>query len=163
MTLYELTEQYKFIESQCYDADVDEQAFKDTLEGLGGEIEEKADGYAKIMVGMNSTIAGANKEIARLNALVKALENRKDGMKNNLESCMRETGKTKFKTALFSFNIRKNGGVQPLVIDEPEKIPEKYLIPQPAVPDNSAIRKLLAEQEVEWAHLAPRGESLVIK
>lgn len=78
MTLYELTEQYKFIESQCYDADVDEQAFKDTLEGLGGEIEEKADGYAKIMVGMNSTIAGANKEIARLNALVKALENRKN-------------------------------------------------------------------------------------
>ena len=77
---------------------------------------------------------------------------------------MREIGKTKFKTALFSFNIQKNGGLQPLVIDgHLEDIPGKFLIPQPAVPNNEAIRKLLEEREVDWAHLEPRGESLRIR
>lgn len=44
-----------------------------------------------------------------------------------------------------------------------EDIPGKFLIPQPAVPNNEAIRKLLEEREVDWAHLEPRGESLRIR
>ena len=77
---------------------------------------------------------------------------------------MRQIGKTKFKTALFSFNIQKNGGVEPLVIDGAiDDIPGRYLIPQPPIPDNEAIRALLAEKQVEWAHLEPRGESLRIR
>ena len=85
-------------------------------------------------------------------------------MKDTLEANMRAVGKTKFKTALFSFNIQKNGGLQPLVIDGLiDDIPGKFLIPQPPVPNNEAIRKLLAEKQVDWAHLDPRGESLRIR
>ena len=77
---------------------------------------------------------------------------------------MREMGKTKFKTALFSFNIQKNGGLEPLVITGTlDDIPGKYLIPQPPKPDGDKIRALLAEKQVDWAHLEPRGESLRIR
>lgn len=164
MRLYELTEQYKALEDMAYDPEVDEQVLKDTMEGLWGEIEEKADGYAKIISGMKYDIEALKAEEERLNARRKALESRVKCLKDNLEFNMREMGKTKFKTDLFSFNIQKNGGLQPLVIDGClDDIPGRFLIPQPPVPNNEAIRSLLAEKQVEWAHLEPRGESLRIR
>ncbi len=164
MRLYELTEQFLALQELAYDPEVDEQTFQDTMEGLWGEIEDKADGYAKIIMGMKADIEALRAEEGRLAARRKALENRQQALKNNLEANMREMGKTKFKTALFSFNIQKNGGLQPLVIDGLlEDIPGRFLIPQPPVPNNEAIRTLLENKAVEWAHLEPRGESLRIR
>lgn len=164
MRLYELTEQYKALEDLSYDPEVDEQVYRDTMEGLWGEIEEKADGYAKIIAGMRYDIEALKAEEERINARRKALEQRSKWLKDNLEANMREIGKLKFKTELFSFNIQKNGGLQPLVIDGVlDDIPGRFLIPQPPVPNNEAIRSLLAEKQVDWAHLEPRGESLRIR
>ncbi len=164
MNLYELTEQYLALQEMAYDPEVDEQVFQDTMEGLWGEIEDKADGYAKIILGMKADIEALRAEEMRLAARRKGLETRSSQLKDNLEANMREMGKMKFKTALFSFNIQKNGGLQPLVIDGLiEDIPGRFLIPQPPVPNNEAIRSLLAEKQVEWAHLEPRGESLRIR
>ena len=164
MNLYELTEQYLALQEMAYDPEVDEQVFQDTMEGLWGEIEDKADGYAKIILGMKADIEALRAEEMRLAARRKGLETRSSQLKDNLEATMRDMGKMKFKTALFSFNIQKNGGLQPLVIDGLiEDIPGRFLIPQPPVPNNEAIRSLLAEKQVEWAHLEPRGESLRIR
>ena len=164
MRLYELTEQYEALQEMMYDPEVDEQTLRDTMEGLWGEIEEKADGYAKILAGMKADIDTLREEENRLAARKKRLEERSRWLKDNLEANMKAIGKTKFKTALFSFNIQKNGGLQPLVIDGLiDDIPGKYLIPQPPVPNNEAIRALLEEKQVEWAHLEPRGESLRIR
>ena len=77
---------------------------------------------------------------------------------------MRYTGKMMFKTELFSFNIQKNGGLEPLVITgELEAITGTYLLNQPQIPDNMKLRKLLEEQPDERAHQEPRGESLRIR
>lgn len=163
-TLYELTEQFQALQDMAYDPEVDEQTLKDTMEGLWGEIEDKADGYAKIIFGINADIEKLQEEERRLKARRQSLENRAKWLKDNLESNMREMGKTKFKTALFSFNIQKNGGLEPLVITGLiDDIPGKYLIPQPPKPDSEKIRALLAEKQVDWAHLEPRGESLRIR
>ena len=163
-SLYELTEQYQILQDMSYDPEVDEQALRDTMEGLWGEIEEKADGYARIITGMEADIEALRNEEARLYTRRKRLEERKKWLKDNLEANMRGIGKTKFKTALFSFNIQKNGGLQPLIIDGAiDDIPGRFLIPQDPVPNNEAIRSLLAEKQVDWAHLEPRGESLRIR
>ena len=71
------------------------------------------------------------------------------------------TGKTKFATNLFTFNIAKNGGKQPLTIDG--DVPEEYqkIIKEN---DNEKIRAdLESGKELPFAHLEPRGESLRIK
>lgn len=164
MKLYELREQYQLLQDMMYDPEVDEQTLRDTIEGVWGEIEEKADGYAKIIRGMQADVEALKEEENRLSARRKALEARSKLLKDILEWNMREMGKTKFKTALFSFSIQKNGGLEPLVIDGLiDDIPGKYLIPQEPVPNRDAIRKLLAEKQVDWAHLEPRGESLRIR
>lgn len=163
-SLYELTESYQILMDMVYDPEVDEQTVRDTMEGLWGEIEDKADGYAKILMGMKADMETLKEEELRLNARRKALEARSQWLKDNLEANMRAIGKTKFKTALFSFNIQKNGGLQPLVIDGLiDDIPGRFLIQQAPIPNNDAIRKLLEEKQVDWAHLEPRGESLRIR
>ena len=74
---------------------------------------------------------------------------------------MRETGKVDFKTSLFSFKIQKNGGLQPLWIDDDySNIPQKYLKVEP---DNTKIRQALEKTDLPFAHLEPRGESLRIR
>jgi hypothetical protein len=162
--LYELSERYRALQEMVYDPEIDEETLKDTMEGLWGEIEEKADGYARIIFGMKADIEVLKKEEERLRLRRKSLENRSELLRGNLEANMRYIERTKFKTALFSFNIQKNGGLQPLVIDGSiEDIPGKYLIAQDPIPDNKAIRELLKDRPVEWAHLEPQGESLRIR
>ena len=112
---------------------------------------------------MKSSIEMLKAEEERLKARRKRLEAREDLLKTQLEENMRFIGKTSFKTALFSFNIQSNGGLQPLEIGMISDIPMRFLIQQDPVPDNKKIREYLKEHEVEWARLLPRGESLRIR
>lgn len=162
-SLYELTEQYEGIRMMLYDGDVEDQVIYDTLESIDAEIEEKADNYAKILREMKLNIETLKEEEARLNVRRKRLEARADLLKNRLEENMRFIGKTSFKTALFSFNIQANGGLQPLETGMVSDIPMRFLIQPDPVPDNKKIREYLKEHEVEWARLLPRGESLRIR
>jgi hypothetical protein len=78
---------------------------------------------------------------------------------------MRVTGKTKFKTELFSFNIAKNGGLAPLKIDIPiEEIPAEYFKERTEKDLNGKyIRECLDNGSIDFAHYEERGESLRIK
>ena len=49
MRLYELTGQFLELLDMLEDEEVDEQVIMDTLESVEYEIEDKADGYAKII------------------------------------------------------------------------------------------------------------------
>jgi hypothetical protein len=148
-----------------YDEEIDEQTILDTLESIEGEFEDKADNYAKLYKSMKADVEAIKKEEERLSARRISLENRTKHLKDTLEANMKQIGKTKFKTTLFSFNIQKNGGIQPLKLDvtNVNDLPAEYLIQQDPLPDNEKIRELLACQQVAWAHLEPRGESLRIR
>ncbi len=164
MRLYEIAEEYAALLDMFDDEEVDEQTLRDTLEAINMEFEDKADNYAKIIQILTASAAVLKAEEERLYARRKRLENRSLWLKKELEANMRFVGKTKFRTDLFSFNIQKNGGLAPLVIDGAiDDIPGRFLIPQPPIVNNDAVRKLLDEKQVEWAHLEPRGESLRIR
>ncbi|HIR13217.1 MAG TPA: siphovirus Gp157 family protein [Candidatus Choladousia intestinavium] len=163
-SLYELTEAYDTVLEMLYDPEVDEQAVIDTLDGIEGEIEDKADNYARLIRELQADADKLKEEEQRMAARRRSLESRADRLKRNLQANLEFIGKTKFKTALFTFSISPNGGLQPLTITENlGEIPGKYLIPQPPVPDKDKIRELLKSKEVEWAHLEPRGKSLRIR
>lgn len=163
VNLYELAEQYDEIRRMIYDEDVEDQVIYDTLESLDGEFEEEADNSAKLIRELKLAAELIRTEEERLYARRKRMDAMINLLKSRLEENMRFIGKTSFKTALFSFNIQANGGLQPLEIGMISDIPMRFLIQQDPVPDNKKIREYLKEHEVEWARLLPRGESLRIR
>lgn len=162
MTLYELTQEYANLLAMAEDEDLDEQTLADTFEGLEGEIEDKADGYAKVIAELKMQGEGLQKEIDRLTKMKKSLEGNIERMKKTLEFAMIATGKKKFKTPLFSFWIQKNTPSLKLdVVDE--AVPAKYHIPQPDKIDREAIKKDLKNgADIDWAHME-QSESIRIR
>ena len=161
MNIYELQETWKKIADMLYEEDVDEQCVLDTLESIEGDIEDKADSYAKIIKEFEALRDVRKAEAKRLTESASVLDNRIKFLKGNLFNVMKETGKTKFNTELFSFNICKNGGKQALTIDG--EVPEEFtkvIIEN----DTDKIRQALEDGEnLPFAHLEPRGESLRIR
>ena len=164
MTLYELTEDYINLLEMAEDPDTDPEAFADTLEGIEGAIEDKADGYAKVIRTLEGDAAACDAESKRLRNKKIAIENNIKRMKTALQYAMEATGKTKFKTALFSFGIQKNPAA--VVMDEGyiENIPERFLIPQDPVIDKKAIKEALkAGEDLEGIAHLEQSESLRIR
>lgn len=157
-TLYELTGQFKQLLQMIEDGDYECQDIADTFEAIDGEIEYKADGYAKVIKEIEGNVATIKAEIDRLSNKKDVLENTIKTMKQTLENAMKVTGKTKFKTDLFSFNIQKN----PARLVITGEVPEQFLIPQEPKVDNEAIKELLKQQELPFAQLE-QSESIRIR
>ncbi|MEG0898320.1 MAG: siphovirus Gp157 family protein [Oscillospiraceae bacterium] len=167
-SLYQLTDEFLTVFNMLEDDEIDEQVITDTLESLEYEIEDKADGYAKIIKTLDNNAEGLKKEIERLTTRKQTLDNRSKFLKQTLENSMRAVGKLKFTTNLFSFNIQKNGGKRALVIDTEkiDDIPMDYRIKQDDKINNDKIREYFKENDIEkcdFAHLEPQGESLRIR
>lgn len=109
-SLYELTDEYKAVEEMLYDPEVDEQTVIDTLEAISGEIEDKADNYAKLIRELKADADKLAEEERRMRARRQSLESRAERLKTTLQANLEFIGKTKFKTALFSFSVSPNGG-----------------------------------------------------
>lgn len=162
--IYEITNDYLQIMAMLEDPELDPQTLADTMEGIEGEFEIKAENYAKVMKNLEGDILAIKTEIDRLTSKKKALENNIKSMKATLQTAMETTGKVKFKTELFSFNIQKNA--PSVVIDEQyiENIPDKYLKYKDPEIDKIAIKDALKKGEdlTGIAHLE-QSESLRIK
>lgn len=160
MKLYELTGQYLELEEMAANGEIDEQTFTDTMESISEDIKCKADGYARVIRNLEANIEAYKNEEERLYSKRKTLENNIKRMKSNLQYCMCVTGEKKFKTELFSFNVKKNP--KKLVVDKIEAVPEEFLIMQEPKVDTKALKEFVADNEVSYAHLE-QGESLVIR
>ena len=163
-TLYQLTADYLNLLEMAEDPDIDEQAFMDTLDGIEGAIEIKAEGYAKVMRQLEADAAACDAESKRLKNKSKTIENNIKRMKQALQYAMQATGKTKFKTQLFSFYIQKNSAS--VVMDEQyiENIPERFLVRKDPEINRKAIRDAInaGEDLTGLAHLEST-ESLRIR
>jgi Mg2+ and Co2+ transporter CorA len=161
MKLYDLKESYKTILDNMDNEDFD---LSGVLETLDDAIEDKADGYAKVITQAKAEIDSIDAEIKRLTAMKKSRKNTVDRLKENLFNAMKETGKTKFKTDLFAFSIAKNGGKIPVVVDvETADLPDD-LVNIVEKPDLDALRDYIERTgDLTYAHFGERGESLRIK
>ena len=159
-TLYELTEEYRQLLEMMEDDSVDPEVLQDTLEGVDGEIEAKADNCAKLIRELNGVASVINEEIERLKARKDVISNNADRVKKYLEKAMIDTGKRKFKTALFGFNIQKNPAS--VVVDQEDKIPEEYWIKQDPKLNKALLKKWLKDNPEDFAHLE-QSEGLRIR
>lgn len=141
--IYEITQDYLKLMELASDPEIDPEIIADTFEGIDGELEIKAENYAKIMKNLEGDIAALKAEEERLAKKRKAIENNIKRMKAALQEAMELTGKTKFKTDLFSFGIQKNA--PSVVIDAANirDIPEEYLKYKEPDVDKTAIKNAI--------------------
>ena len=163
-SLYELKGDYLKLLEMLEDPEIEDQIVLDTLEGIDYELEIKAENYAKIIRELEGTVEVIKAEKKRLSDKQSKLEANVKRLKDNLQEAMTATGKTKFKTDLFSFSIQKNGGALPVIVDvDTAELPDE-LVQITEKPDLKAIAKFLEEHpESKLAHYGERGESLRIK
>ena len=162
--LYEITQDYMTILAMMEDPELDPQTLADTMEAVEGELEVKAENYAKVIRNLEGDIAAIKGEVERLSAKKKTLENNIKNMKSALMMAMETTGKTKFKTELFSFGIRKNAPA--VVMDEPyiENVPERFLKYSEPTINKSAIKEAIQNgEDLEGLAHLEQSESITIK
>ena len=168
-TLMGLVGEHAQIMEMINDPEVDQQMVLDTLEGIEGEIEVKADGYATVLRGIEFERAALKGKKEYLKALLdeinlqdKRLEGHEDAMKDRLMAAMIATGKdeTGIKTDKFTFKIKSAGGAQKL--EKVGKVPDSFkkIIYED---DDAKIKEFLKENTCDWARLLPRKKYLDIK
>lgn len=126
MKFYELAEQYNEVramldsgvafteDAQDYDY---EQAFRDTLDGIGGELEDKAADIAVLIKEMNAEAAALREEELNLAERRKAKENRVKWLTQYLADNMQAAGLAKVDRPRATLSFRKSKAVR---IDDEE-------------------------------------------
>lgn len=156
-SLYELT-------AECLSlyelADEDEQAFIDTLEGLMGEIGQKAANYVDLIDMMEMEAAACEKKYKLLKTRADSRNNAAKRLKKALLDAMQAMGVKEMDAGDYKLKIVKNGGLQPLTItgDVPENMTKVTI-----EPDTTKIREYLKTNTCDWAELLERGVHLTIK
>lgn len=161
--IYEISSNLMKIMEMMDNPELDPQTLGDTFEAIEGEFEEKADAYARIMKNLEGDVAALSSEIKRLSDKKVVVENNIRRMKQALQIAMEMTGKTKFKTDLFSFGIQKNA--PSVVIDtDLNNLPPEYLKFREPEADKAKIREAIKNGEdlTGFAHLE-HTESLRIR
>lgn len=158
-TLYEITGDMMLL-IEMLDEDPENEFVKDTLEGLSGELEQKADGYCKVIFQYDHESENLESEIKRLQARKVQVDNNIARLKDALFNAMQTVGVKKIKGDLFTLTIRHNATSLDKI---PDNLPEKYLLPQPAKVDKKQLlNDIKAGVQIEGV-TTKRTQSLLIK
>lgn len=144
-SLFSLVGQYRELQSLDIE-DMDETALKDTLEGLGGELQLKATNVAMYQQNVQAFADAVSEASKKMSARAKRLQAKADSLKHYLQSCMEAAQITKIESPELSLVIKKNPPA--LIIAEGAAVPDEFMItpPQPEpYPDKHAIKRAINE------------------
>ena len=157
MNLYELSLAFQDVQNM----DLDPEVMQDTLDSINDAIENKAENIAKLIQNLSADAASFKAEEERSKGKRQTTERKIDWLKSYLENNMRLTGKTKFKSGMFSFSIQKNPASVNILNES--ILPDEFLIPQPPKVDKASLKELLKNGvEIAGAELK-QTESLRIR
>lgn len=161
MTLYQISEQYREAAAAMADLDLPEEAIRDTLEGMAGELEAKATNVAKFIRNLETNADAIAEAAKQMTERAKRVQNRAESLRKYLQFHMEQTGITRIECPYFTLAIKTN---PPAVhVESEQDIPADYWKPQPPKLDKAAIAKdLKAGADIPGAYLT-QGQRLEIK
>ena len=128
MKLYELTQNYRNLESLLDNLGEQEGLTVEMIHGALGQVEDdintKIENTCKVIKEIEADSIGIDEEIKRLSALKKQKENAVKKLKEYVEFEMNGIGLTKVEGKLFKISFRKSKVVK--VLDE-TKIPREFI------------------------------------
>ena len=160
--LYAVAEQYAEAAQRLVELDLPPEVITDTLEGLAGELQIKAQTIAMIVRNLDASAASIKAAENDMAARRSAIEGRAKHLREYLDANLRkadpkatEQGTFKIECPWFRIAYKKNPPA--VAIDNASVIPDRFMrvppIPMPE-PDKGAIREALkAGEAIEGARL----------
>jgi hypothetical protein len=165
--LYELVAQHRSLEALESSDDLPAETIRDTLEGLEGQLQEKAVSVAHFVRNLESTADAIDEAAEAMRMRGTRLRKRAQSLQDYLLFNMQAAGITKIDSPYFTLIVKKNPPT--VVIDSENLIPAQYMRqpdpppPPKPVPDKKAIGDAFkAGEDVPGAHTEQR-ERLEIK
>jgi hypothetical protein len=164
MKLYELAIQHQQLMQLDGSEDIPAEVIRDTLEGLEGEIQDKAHSIARMIENLDAeaeAIMDASKAMRERSCRV---SRRADEMRNYLMFQLLACGITKLKFTEFTVAVRDNP--EAVRINDDAVIPAEFMVtpePPPPAPDKKALKAAIkAGTEIRGVWLE-RGQRLEVK
>jgi hypothetical protein len=161
-SLFELTNDMEALYEMATDPECDPQALEDTIEGVMGMLEDKAASCVHVIKRLEMEQEKALEVAKEFTDKATVRENNLKRIKNAIISTMDRLELKELKAGNYTIKIQGNGGLAPLKIDAPDKVPDS-LCKVTVEPDNKLIRDYLKDHDVDWAHVEPRGRHITIK
>ena len=163
-TLYDIAAEYRQTADKLADLDLDEQTIADTLEGMSGALELKAQNVVMFARNLEATATAIKEAETAMASRRKAIEHRAAGLRRYALSAMQVAGVQSIECPYFKLSVRKN---PPAVeVFDAAQIPAQFMRtpePPPPAPDKKAITEAIkAGQEVPGARLLS-GERLEVR
>lgn len=143
MHLYELTEEYRNLELTLLESDdQNNEALKAQFELISEQLNVKAESIAKIILNYDGKLEATAKELTRLDARKKILENRIKYLKEYLQEQMQNAHLEKISGEILTITLAKNPMSinvldQTLVPKEYQKcIPEQWVVDKKSIADH---------------------------
>ena len=166
MSLYELGQEYTALlevieDAESSGADID-AAIIEALEAVAGSIDDKIVNIVKFYRDLNSSAEVAKAEADRFAAIAKVKANKAARLKNYLQFAVHTFCDDKFSHDLYPLKVVKNGGKDPLLLDEldPLFIPMEYQVTKTTMNKDAIYKALKEGKPLEFARLGERGTSL---
>lgn len=155
MKLYQLAEQYEQLAACAENAgdEAEQQVFRDTLEGLSGEISEKVLNCAAVVKSLDAEAFVIKCEEERLSTRRKAIESSMASLKSYMQRGMETADMTRVKGELFTVTIQANPASVVLDIEHPEQLPAEYQRVTVAANKSAIGEKLRDGEKIAFAHL----------
>ena len=139
-SLYAIAEEYRSACAVLSNLDLDAQTVADTLEGISGDLEAKAQNVAHVIRAIDADAVAVKQWAKDAAERAKALEARSEALRDYLSRSMQACNITKITGPGVALSFRASHSV---VIDEPALIPAQFMRqtpPPPPSPDKDAIK-----------------------
>jgi len=162
--LYQLAADYKEAAERLSESGLDEQTITDTLEGLSGDIEQKAINLAKLIRNIEAETSAIRSAVDDMVKRANAEEAKAKRLRDYLKYCLQQAEIRKVSCPFFVVSLKATPAA--VVIDDEKLIRGNLMVWPPAPPpkpDKRAIADVIkAGEEVAGAHLES-GTRLEIK
>lgn len=159
--LYELATQFEnlMLAIDAADGEIDAE-FEAHLEQLEGDLKTKVEGCLQVARSFELEAEAVKTEEERLSKRRKALENKRQRLRDYVRDNLIRMGQKKLRTGHFSVSIQD--ARLSLVIDDVKKLPKDFVKMEPVV-DQSRLKSALIEQSIPGAHLKEGDPILVVR
>lgn len=162
-SLRDLSKEMSEVRELALNPDIPTEALADTLNGIEGMFNDKAVSVVHVIHNGDSDVAEIDREIERLQARKKVIQNGQKSLKEYLRTNMEASGIKKIECPLFVITLAQGRDIA--VIDNEDSIPDEYVrVKTTVAPDKAEILKALKEgEDVPGAHIEKSISSIRIK